>query len=54
MAAATKNILIFGATGLIGTYITNAIVASKSKFGRVVVFVSLPSGYRRSALLRDD
>jgi FlaA1/EpsC-like NDP-sugar epimerase len=40
MSTTTKNILIFGATGSIGEYITNAIVAKKSHFDRVAVFVS--------------
>jgi len=40
MASKTKNILIFGATGLIGTHITNAIVRSKADFGRIAIFTS--------------
>lgn len=40
MAWVTKNILIFGATGLIGHHITNAILENKAKFGRIVVFTS--------------
>lgn len=40
MAASTKNILIFGATGLIGTHITNAILDGKDRFGRIAVFTS--------------
>ena len=40
MASRTKNILIFGATGLIGTHITKAIVQSKAHFGRIAVFTS--------------
>jgi nucleoside-diphosphate-sugar epimerase len=40
MATNTKNILIFGATGLIGEHITNAIVESKADFGRIAVFTS--------------
>lgn len=35
-----KNILIFGSTGVIGTYITRAIVDSSHLFGRVCVFTS--------------
>lgn len=37
---ATKNILIFGATGLIGTHITNAVVASKAHWNSISVFTS--------------
>lgn len=40
MAATTKNILIFGATGLIGEHITRAIVQSKDSFGRIGIFTS--------------
>ena len=40
MATKTKNILIIGATGLIGTHITNAIINSKSDFGRIAIFTS--------------
>lgn len=40
MAATTKNILIFGATGLIGQHITSAILANKDKFNRIVIFTS--------------
>ena len=35
-----KNVLIIGATGVIGTYITRAIVDSKHLFGRICVFTS--------------
>jgi hypothetical protein len=35
-----KNILIIGATGVIGTYITRAIVDSKHLFGRICVLTS--------------
>lgn len=37
--AETKNILIFGATGLIGGHITKAIIDSK-KFERIGIFTS--------------
>jgi uncharacterized protein YbjT (DUF2867 family) len=41
MAQKTKeNLLLFGATGYIGTYITEQIVKNKSSFGRIVVFTS--------------
>ena len=35
-----KNILIIGATGVIGTYITRAIVDAKQHFGRICVLTS--------------
>ncbi|CZT23655.1 related to phenylcoumaran benzylic ether reductase [Ramularia collo-cygni] len=37
---ASKNILIFGSTGLIGTRITNAIVANKAHWDSVSIFTS--------------
>lgn len=40
MAATTKNILIFGATGLIGEHITKAILNKKDSFGRLGIFTS--------------
>jgi len=38
--AQPQNILIIGATGTIGTYITRAIVDAKSNFGRIAVLTS--------------
>ncbi|KIW11784.1 hypothetical protein PV08_09056 [Exophiala spinifera] len=38
--AAPKRLLIFGATGLIGTYIVNAIVQNKAHFDRIAIFTS--------------
>jgi FlaA1/EpsC-like NDP-sugar epimerase len=35
-----QNLLIIGATGVIGTYITEAIVNNKSEFGRICVYTS--------------
>lgn len=35
-----KNILIFGATGLIGRHITNAILTNKHHFGTIAIFTS--------------
>lgn len=40
MAATTKNILIFGGTGLIGHHITDAILENKDKFGKIGIFTS--------------
>lgn len=38
--SASKDILLFGATGLIGTYILQSLVDSKSSFGRLGIFTS--------------
>jgi uncharacterized protein YbjT (DUF2867 family) len=35
-----SNLLVFGATGAIGTYIIAAIVNAKDSFGRIAVFTS--------------
>jgi nucleoside-diphosphate-sugar epimerase len=40
MAHKTKNILIFGATGLIGEHITRSILDNSSDFGTIAVFTS--------------
>ena len=40
MVAAPKNILIFGATGVIGIYITQALLNAKASFGRIASFTS--------------
>jgi len=40
MAVASKNILIFGATGLIGLYITQALIDAKAFLGRIAAFTS--------------
>ncbi|SMR47895.1 unnamed protein product [Zymoseptoria tritici ST99CH_3D1] len=40
MMSETKNILIFGATGLIGTHITKAILDHQSRWSSVAVFTS--------------
>jgi len=35
-----KNILLFGATGSIGSFILDAILPARSKFGRIAIFTS--------------
>ena len=35
-----SNILIFGATGLIGKFIIEQIIAAKEQFGRIAIFTS--------------
>ncbi|KAL4802490.1 hypothetical protein BDV18DRAFT_62152 [Aspergillus unguis] len=35
-----SNLLIFGATGAIGSYITTAIVAARDQFARIAIFTS--------------
>lgn len=48
MVHKTENILIFGATGLIGDHIANAIINSKADFGRIGIFTS-PSTLQNKA-----
>lgn len=38
--SAPQNILLIGATGVIGTYITEAVVTHKQEFGRLAVLTS--------------
>lgn len=38
--AEAKNILIFGATGVIGKIILNSILSTKSSFNRIAIFTS--------------
>ncbi len=51
MAHQPHNILIFGATGLIGKYITSAILASGSSFAIVGIFTSSSSAQRKKVSL---
>lgn len=37
---APQNILLFGATGAIGRFILNALLAQRSQFGRIAIFTS--------------
>jgi hypothetical protein len=46
MADHPKDILVFGATGLIGTHIINELIAAKS-FGRLAIFTSLDTLQRK-------
>lgn len=46
-----ENLLLFGALGFIGVYITDAIVQSRDKFGRIVVFTSPSTVENKSAKL---
>lgn len=36
----SQNVLIIGATGLIGSHITTAIVSEKPKFGKITILTS--------------
>lgn len=53
MASSLKasNILIFGATGFIGTYITEKIITAQPAFNRVTIFTSPETAASKSDLL---
>jgi uncharacterized protein YbjT (DUF2867 family) len=54
MSQETKeNLLLFGATGYIGTYITEQIVENKSSFGRIVVFTSPSTAEKKGDFIKD-
>ena len=53
MALKTENILIFGATGLIGQHITNSILRNAADFGRIAIFTSSRSFLALAILLVD-
>ena len=46
-----QNILIFGATGLIGQHITNALLSAKSNFSKIGIFTSASSIQKKANLL---
>lgn len=46
-----SNILIFGGTGVIGKYITSAILASSGSFGKIAIFTSNASASEKEPLL---
>jgi nucleoside-diphosphate-sugar epimerase len=48
MAASPKDILVFGATGLIGSYIISELIAAKQSFGRLAIFTSEDTVQRKS------
>ena len=48
MSSECKKLLIFGATGLVGRRITEAIVKNKSKFDKITIFTS-PGSYESKA-----
>ena len=48
-----NNILVFGATGLIGNYITHALLAAKSNFEKIRIFTSSGSLKRKADVLNE-
>jgi len=48
-----QNILIIGATGLIGKYITTEIIKAKASFGRIIVFTSENTIHKKSSQINE-
>jgi uncharacterized protein YbjT (DUF2867 family) len=48
---AAKNILLFGATGQIGSFILEAVLTARDSFGRVAIFTSARTAETKSAYL---
>lgn len=46
-----ENVLLFGATGLIGSFILEAILNNRSSFNRIVVFTSPSTNDKKQATL---
>lgn len=46
-----KNILLFGATGQIGSFILEAVLTARNSFGRVAIFTSARTAEAKSAYL---
>ncbi|KAJ5367699.1 hypothetical protein N7541_001640 [Penicillium brevicompactum] len=49
--SAAKNILLFGATGTIGTFILDALLSVRSQFGRIAIFTSPHTAKTKTAQL---
>lgn len=48
---APQNILLFGATGTIGTFILNAVLSARSQFNRIAIFTSPHTAETKAAYL---
>lgn len=46
-----SNLLLFGATGQIGSFILDAIISTRGKFGRVAIFTSARTAETKTAYL---
>lgn len=51
MASPSKNILIFGGTGVIGKFITQGLLNANPSFDRVAIFTSASTAQNKTALL---
>ena len=49
--ATSKDIIIFGATGVIGVFLTQALVDAKASFGRLAIFTSPSTVERKTELI---
>ncbi|KAJ5724010.1 hypothetical protein N7488_002045 [Penicillium malachiteum] len=51
--APPKNLLLFGATGVIGSYILDAILSKRSQFDRIAIFTSAHTVETKASLLEN-
>jgi FlaA1/EpsC-like NDP-sugar epimerase len=49
--APPQNLLLFGATGAIGSFILDAILSARDQFGRIVIFTSARTAEAKAAYL---
>lgn len=49
MAAKSNDILIFGGTGVIGKYLTKALLNAKQSFGRIAIFTSASTAQSKAS-----
>lgn len=50
---AAQNLLLFGATGTIGSYILDAILSTRDQFGRIAIFTSARTAETKASYLND-
>lgn len=48
-----KNILLFGATGQIGSFILSSILTARNEFNRIAIFTSPGTASKKADLLSD-
>lgn len=51
--APPQNLLLFGATGTIGSYILDAILSTRDQFGRIAIFTSARTAETKASHLND-
>jgi uncharacterized protein YbjT (DUF2867 family) len=51
--APSRNLLLFGATGTIGSYILDAVLSTRDQFGRIAIFTSVRTAETKASHLND-